>query len=110
MAQIAGLRLRGFYNSEGTASSSNDYATITFKNNDVKVACTGDIRTLLDCISYKTVETKDARFNNLFYECGALTSAPKLPAKTLASNCYSHMFNGCSSLKVAPRLPSHGIG
>ena len=103
------LRLRGFFNSEGTASSSNDYATITFKNNDVKVACTGDIRTLLDCISYKTVETKDARFNNLFYECRALTSAPKLPAKTLASDCYSHMFNGCSSLKKAPELPAETL-
>lgn len=103
------LRLRGFFNSEGTASSSNDYATITFKNDDVKVACTGDIRTLLDCISYKTVETKDARFNNLFYECRALTSAPKLPAKTLASDCYSHMFNGCSSLKKAPELPAETL-
>ena len=103
------LRLRGFFNSEGTASSSNNYATITFKNDDVKVACTGDIRTLLDCISYKTVETKDSRFNNLFYECRALTSAPKLPAKTLASDCYSHMFNGCSSLKKAPELPAETL-
>lgn len=100
------LRLRGFFNSEGTASSSNDYATITFKNDDVKVACTGDIRTLLDCISYKTVETKDAKFCNLFYDCTQLTSAPELPAETLANYCYYSMFNGCSSLKTAPKLPA----
>ena len=98
------LRLRGFFNSEGTASSSNNYATITFKNDDVKVACTGDIRTLLDCISYKTVETKDAKFCNLFYDCTQLTSAPELPATQLASYCYFSMFNGCSSLVKAPEL------
>lgn len=100
------LRLRGFFNSEGTASSSNDYATITFKNDDVKVACTGDIRTLLDCISYKTIETKDAKFCNLFYDCTQLTSAPELPAETLANYCYYSMFYGCSSLKTAPKLPA----
>ena len=100
------LRLRGIFNSEGTASSSNDYATITFKNDDVKVACTGDIRTLLDCTSYKTVETKDAKFCNLFYDCTQLTSAPELPAENLANYCYKSMFYGCSSLQTAPKLPA----
>lgn len=103
------LRLRGFFNSEGTASSSNNYSTITFTNPDVKVACTGDIRTLLDCISYKTVETKDAKFCNLFYDCTQLTSAPELPATQLASYCYFHMFNGCSSLEKAPDLPAETL-
>lgn len=103
------LRLRGFFNSEGTASSSNNYATITFKNDDVKVACTGDIRTLLDCISYKTVETKDAKFCNLFYDCTQLTSAPELPATQLASYCYFSMFNGCSSLEKASDLPAETL-
>lgn len=103
------LRLRGIFNSEGTASSSNDYATITFKNDDVKVACTGDIRTLLDCTSYKTVETKDAKFCNLFYDCTQLTSAPELPATQLASYCYFSMFNGCSSLEKASDLPAETL-
>lgn len=103
------LRLRGFFNSEGTASSSNNYSTITFTNPDVKVACTGDIRTLLDCISYKTVETKDAKFCNLFYDCTQLTSAPELPATQLASYCYFSMFNGCSSLEKAPDLPAETL-
>lgn len=103
------LRLRGFFNSEGTASSSNNYSTITFTNPDVKVACTGDIRTLLDCISYKTVETKDAKFCHLFHDCAVLTSAPELPATQLASYCYFHMFNGCSSLEKAPDLPAETL-
>lgn len=100
------LRLRG-KNLEGTASSSRyKYSTITFTDPDVKVACTGDIRTLLDWESYKTVETKDARFYLLFKNCTALTSAPELPAETLASYCYDSMFSGCSSLQTAPKLPA----
>ena len=100
------LRLRG-KNLNGTASSSvYNFSTITFTNDNVKVACTGDIRTLLDWESYKTVETKDARFYNLFDDCTALTSAPELPAETLADYCYDSMFYGCSSLQTAPKLPA----
>ena len=100
------LRLRG-KNPNGTASSSvYNYSTITFTHSDVKVACTGDIRTLLDWEYYKTVDTQNARFNNLFYDCTALTSAPELPAENLANYCYKSMFYGCSSLKTAPKLPA----
>ena len=41
------LRLRGT-NINGTASNWSKYSTITFTDKTVKVACTGDIRTLLD--------------------------------------------------------------
>ena len=100
------LRLRG-NNVNGTASSSlYNHSTITFTKSNVKVACTGDIRTLLDLEKYKTVDTKDARFYYLFKNCTALTSAPELPAETLAGSCYSYMFSGCTSLKVAPKLPA----
>jgi hypothetical protein len=34
----------------------------------------------------------------MFYGCTNLTTAPVLPATTLASNCYTNMFNGCTSL------------
>ena len=100
------LRLRG-KNPNGTASSSvYNYSNITFTHSYVKVACTGDIRTLLDWEYYKTVDTQNARFNNLFYDCTALTSAPELPAENLANYCYKSMFYGCSSLKTAPKLPA----
>lgn len=100
------LRLRG-KNLNGTASSSfNNYSTITFTNSNVKVACTGDIRTLLDWEYYKTVDTQNARFCNLFDHCIALTSAPELPAENLADHCYDSMFSGCSSLQTAPKLPA----
>lgn len=128
------LRLRG-KNSNGTASSVYNYSNITFTHSHVKVACTGDIRTLLDWEYYKTVDTQNVRFCNLFdhciamtsapelpaenlanycyksmfYECSSLKTAPKLPAKTMASECYTHMFNGCSSLKKAPELPAETL-
>ena len=99
------LRLRGT-NSNGTATSDANYSTISFTNSGVKVACTGDIRTLLDYRNYKTVDTQNAKFCNLFENCTALTFAPKLPAETLASNCYSEMFSGCTNLNTAPELPA----
>ena len=97
------LRLRGT-NTKGTASAFNSYSTITFNDPNVKVACTGDIRTLLNWKSYSTVDTQNARFCNLFYGCTALTSAPDLPATTLANECYYGMFTDCTSLASAPEL------
>ena len=103
--QNGGLRLRG-KNVKGTATEAFSYSTISFTNPDVKVACTGDIRTLLDWEKYKTVDTKDACFIYLFDGCKVLTSAPDLPGTTLAEDCYYFMFQNCTSLKVAPALPA----
>ena len=99
------LRLRGT-NINGTASSSIALSNIRFTDKTVKVACTGDIRTLLDWRNYSTVKTQNARFCNLFIDCAVLTSAPELPATTLAGNCYTNMFRGCTSLTSAPVLPA----
>ena len=98
------LRLRGT-NHNGTADDSG-YSTIIFTDPNEKVACTGDIRTLLDWKNYSTVETQNARFCNLFEGRSVLTSAPELPATMLADNCYSAMFSGCTSLTSAPKLPA----
>ena len=99
------LRLRGT-NPNGTATDIFNYSTIIFTDATVKVACTGDIRTLLNWKNYSTVDTKNARFCSLFVRCTALTSAPELPATTLANVCYSNMFFGCTSLTSAPKLPA----
>ena len=98
------LRLRGT-NKCGTASAWNTYSTITFTK-DVDVACTGDIRTLLDWRIYNIVETNNAMFCNLFNGCSVLTSAPELPATKLAEDCYYQMFSGCTNLTAAPELPA----
>ena len=114
--QNGGLRLRG-KNIKGTADPNDTriYSTITFifdkdkekdVNTNVMVACTGDIRTLLDYSNYDKVNTSQARFVNLFNNCQALTSAPKLPATDIASDCYNGMFYYCRYLKYAPELPA----
>ena len=96
------LRLRGT-NINGTASEWSTYSTITFTD-DVNVACTGNILTLLDWRNYNIVETNKAKFCSLFKDCSVLTTAPELPATKLAEHCYSSMFSGCTSLTSAPEL------
>lgn len=102
--RFGSLRLRGT-NINGTAENETKYATISLSR-DVKVKCTGDIRTLLDYNDYKNVNTSNARFCYLFYQCAALTSVPKLPAKDLADRCYHNMFAECTAIEKAPELPA----
>ena len=47
----------------------------------------------------------DHCYYGLFFECTSLTTAPDLPATTLASSCYELMFYDCTSLTTAPELP-----
>ena len=99
------LRLRGT-NHNGTAKDETNYSTINFTDETVNVACTGDIRTLLDWKNYNIVKTDNARFCSLFETCSVLTSAPELPATKLANCCYYFMFWKCTNLTSAPVLPA----
>ena len=99
------LRLRGT-NTNGTADGQTLISTIEFTKANVNVACTGDIRTLLDWRNYNKVETGQARFCGLFFHCSVLTSAPELPATKLADFCYYAMFDNCTNLVSAPVLPA----
>ena len=99
------LRLRGI-NPNGTATGLDACSTIKFTEANVNVACTGDIRTLQDWRNYNIVETRNARFCDLFLNCSVLTSAPELPATELEDRCYYGMFYGCTSLTAAPELPA----
>lgn len=96
------LRLRG------KSATGTGNANISFADANVPVASTGDIRTLVDYenLDSKTLDTSTAAFQNLFKNCTVLTSAPKLPATTLAFGCYNEMFAGCTSLNEAPELPA----
>ena len=99
------LRLRCKRNFHGTAYGDDNCAQISFSY-PAKVACTGDIRTLLDYETYETVKTSGAQFCSLFEGCKQLTSAPNLPATELYDYCYNSMFKGCTSLEKAPALPA----
>ena len=97
------LRMRG-KSSKGMAEGYWEYAYIVFRDDDVKVSCSGDIRTLVNYESPTTVDTSEARFSFLFKNCSVLTKAPALPAEKLADYCYESMFSGCTSLTSAPAL------
>ena len=85
----------------GMSSSFSDYNQFIMMG---KISASGNVNTLLDQNGNATL-TEWCYFN-LFQNCVSLTSAPKLPATTLASNCYANMFNGCTSLTTAPELPA----
>ena len=69
------------------------------------VAWSGDVNYLLNKNSTTTLSS-DHCYRNLFYGCAALTSAPSLPATTLANYCYYNMFYWCKSLTTIPSLPA----
>lgn len=102
---LGSLRLRGIC-PNGTATDYQNYATITFSDESVKVDCSGDIRTLIDYTAYENAATGNCRFCSLFKGCSVLTSAPELRATELKESCYRQMFEGCTSLEQAPDLPA----
>ena len=102
---LGSLRLRGIC-PNGTATDYQNYATITFSDENVKVDCSGDIRTLIDYTAYENAATGNCRFCSLFKGCSVLTSAPELRATALKEQCYRQMFEGCTSLTQAPDLPA----
>ena len=71
-----------------------------------KIACGGNINSLINKNILVNTITATYCFYRLFYNCTSLTTAPELPATTLASSCYYSMFQGCTSLITAPELPA----
>lgn len=94
-----------------------------------KIAGSGDANAMLDsefdgCVNYccyymfvgcRSLTTApelpattlaESCYQYMFTNCDSLTTAPELPATTLVGNCYAHMFDSCSSLPVAPELPA----
>lgn len=71
-----------------------------------KADCSGNIQTLLDWENLSTAISTNFCYFSMFKDCANLTSAPELPATTLADGCYSNMFYRCYSLTSAPELPA----
>jgi hypothetical protein len=51
-------------------------------------------------------EMKDKCYYGMFTYCRSFTTAPALPSTSLATKCYYEMFHSCSSLTTAPALPA----
>ena len=70
-----------------------------------KISASGNIQTLLKADGSRT-DAPAYCYSGMFQNCRSLTTAPELPATTLASSCYNSMFSLCESLTTAPELPA----
>ena len=70
-----------------------------------KIAASGNIQYLLDKTG-ELLSVNNSCYKEMFRGCTSLTTAPALPATTLADSCYHNMFRGCTSLTTAPELPA----
>ena len=70
-----------------------------------KISASGNIQYLLDKTG-ELLSVSSSCYEQMFQLCTSLTTAPELPATTLADNCYFRMFEGCTSLTTAPKLPA----
>ena len=73
-----------------------------------KVAASGSVMSLVNTsnLAMDIPSVTSYYFYRLFEGCTALTSAPELPATTLAKGCYDSMFSGCTNLTTVPELPA----
>ena len=70
-----------------------------------KIAASGNIQYLMDKTG-ELLSVNNNCYHQMFLGCTSLTTAPNLPATTLANNCYHQMFIDCTSLTTAPNLPA----
>ena len=75
---------------------------------DIKgsVKASGNIQFLLDNTGSR-LDVPKYGYYRLFTGCVSLTQSPKLPATTLAYNCYNNMFTGCTVLTEPKYDMSH---
>ena len=102
------LQLRAGAGGNASFSKSfNDYYKFSITGSGT-VAASGSIMSLLNQEESLVIPSPDC-FCRLFYSCSKLTSAPALPATTLAASCYSQMFAFCTSLTATPELPATAL-
>ena len=68
-----------------------------------KISASGNIQYLLDKTG-ELLSVSDYCYFSMFDGCTSLTTAPELPATTLAYACYAGMFMNCTSLTTAPSI------
>ncbi len=88
-------------NNDKFSASYDNYYNFQFS---ALTRASGNIMSLLDK-QFRKKEVTEYCFNVLFYNCTSLTTAPELPATTLAESSYYNMFSG-SGIVVAPELPA----
>ena len=94
-----------YFRGDNTTVSESDSIYYKFVMGG-KIAASGNIMSLLDKTCQSTTISNKYCYCSMFRGCTSLTTAPSLPATTLAFNCYYGMFNSCRSLTTAPSLPA----
>ena len=94
-------------NPNGISSSTEKCSAFRYGSlNDASYTVSGDIMSLVNKDEDVTAIPSEYCFYSLFMDNPALTSAPSLPATTLAPFCYQYLFYGCKGLTSAPSLPA----
>lgn len=88
----------------GVISANISTSSARFAFNSKKISASGSIMSMYNNNPDDTEIVYTSAFKMMFFRCSSLTSAPELPATTLASGCYQELFGGCSSLTNAPEL------
>ena len=87
-----------FWNTAGQLSTGNsNYAQFAMTGT---IAGSGNVQSLLNF----SRQAPNSCFIKLFQSCAALTTAPELPAASLADNCYAGMFRDCLNLESNPSI------
>ena len=103
IAVVAGDVLR-FKGDTWPASGSSNYSQFT---STCTFAASGNPGSLkYGEVTYGDEPLTSGCYISMFKDCTSLTSAPELPATTLARNCYYRMFYGCTGMTSAPELPA----
>ena len=95
------IKFRG--NNSTFSTTINDYYQFSMVGT---IAASNNIMSLVDSTCKLLTIPCDFCFRSLFRSCTSLTTAPALPATTLATSCYQAMFYGCTGLTTAPALPA----
>ena len=83
------------------ATSTSNYHRFSITG---KVSVSGSIMFLLDPNGSDTATMGDYCFTNLFHQCAAIVSAPRLPSPNVTQYCYYNMFRSCTSLATGPEV------
>ena len=95
------IQFRGDNSTFGTAGNAHYQFAMSGT-----IAASGNIMSVVDSTMVSTTIPCNYCYFAMFLNCTGLTSAPALPASTLAASCYQYMFRGCTSLTTAPALPA----
>lgn len=97
------------------ANSTSVYCRFVIEDPLMKVACSGDIRSMLEPeqADWELITTlPDYCFNKLFFYDRSLTALPDLPATSIGAYAYAEMFEGLDTLECTAMsvLPATTVG